>query len=337
MRAAEVPLPRGTIASGEVRDLGELTEALRQLWKEGRFSTRGVNIGMASQQTLVRQVDLPWEPEEVFRESLPFRVGQEFPVDPLEMTLDYYPLELRQVGPVRQQRALIVAALNASVENTADAVIAAKLRVRRADFAPFALIRAAVAAAGDGSPVPGPILPGEERECEVIVEVGGQMTIIVVHDNGRPLYVRLINAGSDSVTRALGDHLQVRAEVADALKRSLGIAAVGADASLWQGEIGPENIPVAQQIINVMAGSLVQSVRESVEYFLAASPQISGVRRVLLSGGGALLPGYADRLASELRAPIGLLACMNAFATEKSGFAELDPRMNVAFGLALGV
>jgi Tfp pilus assembly PilM family ATPase len=63
---------------------------------------------------------------------------------------------------------------------------------------------------------------------------------------------------------------------------------------------------------------------------------VSGIERVLLSGGGSLLPGFAERLASELRAPVALLNPMAALATgAASRVPNMDPRMNVALGLAL--
>ena len=339
-RVAEIPLDRGIVVAGEVVKVDELSTAIRYLWKEGGFSSKTVIVGMAGQQTMVRQVDLPWEPAEEFRDSLPLRVSNDLPVDPDEMTLDFYPLAEFQRGPAIMQRALIVAAVNAGVENTADALTSAKLRITRADFSPFALIRAAVTVAGDGEPVPNAPEEGEERPCEVVVDVGSQMTIIAIHDHGRPLFVRVVSTGSESVTRALADHLQIRFDEAEMLKRILGDQALGKpiDVQALSLIVPPQAIPVSQQIVNVMAGSLAQVVRESVEYFLTAAADISHVERVVLSGGGALLPGYAERLASELRAPAQILSPLSILATGKAAKSkELDPRMNLALGLALEV
>jgi type IV pilus assembly protein PilM len=196
------------------------------------------------------------------------------------------------------------------------------------------MIRAAVFTAGDSKNVPEAAAPGEERSCEVVVEVGGQVTVVAIHDRGRPLFIRTVTGGSDSVTKALSDQLQLPWETADALKKSLGIGQISGDINIAEltANISPARQAVAQQIINLMAGSLVQVVRESVEYFLSVSPDITHVERIMLSGGGALLPGYAERLASELRAPIELLAPMQKFARFGT---ELDPRMTVAVGLAL--
>lgn len=339
-KVAEVPLERGTVIAGEVRDPAALTLAIKQLWKEGKFQRRLVAVGLSGPQTLVRQIDLPWEPDDVFRESLPLRVAADLPINPREMTLDFHPLELRKRGTAPIQRSLVVGAVNAIAENAADALGAAKLKLRRADFSPFALIRAAIAVAGDGSPVPGAPEGQEEHPCEVVVDVGGQITVIAIHYRGRPLFVRVVTGGSDSVTRALADNLKLDMDTADALKQVLGMSSITEDAGLQVllRDVPPAKKAAAQQIINAMAGSLVQVVRESVEYFLSVAAHTSHVDRILLAGGGSLLPGFADRLSAELRAPATPLTALATLGKGRiAGLENLDPRMNVALGLALEV
>jgi type IV pilus assembly protein PilM len=339
--AAEIALPENVIVNGELKEPTVLSNALKLLWKTGKFPTKNVSIGIANQQTLVRQVDLPLEEDEDFKTTLPFKVSQDLPVDASELALDYYPLGdyVDNKGGLRR-KALLVGAMNMVVENFTQAVSESKLKPVNVDFSGFALIRSAVFTAGDPKRIPGAPGPNEEYPCEVLVDVGSNMTIIAVHYEGRPLFVRLVQGGGDSVTRAIADHLSLRWEVADALKKTMGIGGVVSDKQtrLLAEEVPQENIPVVQQIINMMGSSLVQVVRESVDYYLAASPQITEITRVLLSGGGVMLPGYGERIASELRTNVGLLTPMEAFSAPKKAekYAAFDPRFGLAFGLAIG-
>jgi len=342
-RAAEIPLPPGAVTAGELREPAILGNALKMLWKTGRFSRRDVSIGVANQQTLVRQVDLPFEPGENFKETLPFKVSQDLPVDAAELTLDYYRLDDYLDGRGRPHRkALLVGAMNSVVENAAAIVSDARLKPTVIDFSGFALIRTAVYSHGNPKSIPGAPLPDQDIAAEVIVDMGAQLTIVAVHYGGRPLFVRLAGGGGDSVTRAISDHLGLRWEVADALKKSLGIGGITpvdrTSARLIE-EVPEAAIGVAQQIVNMMASSLVQSVRESVEYFLAASPQVTGISRVYLSGGASLLPGYGDRVAAELRSEVALLTPLNQFGKGRRSkkFKALDPKFALAVGLGLGV
>jgi type IV pilus assembly protein PilM len=342
LRAAEVKLPRGTVVSGEVRDPDALTLAARELWKVGKFSSRNVTVGLGGMQTLVRQVELPWEPEDVFRESLPLRISGDLPVNPTEMTLDYHPLDDYPKGQAHMQRALVVASMNAVAENVADALVGAGLKLRRADFTAFALIRAAVATSGQGEPVPGAPQDEEEWDCEVVVDVGSQTTTVAIHRYGRPLFIRIVASGTDSVTRALVDNLQLSYEAADLVRRHFGIRTITGDDArqdqlVSELELNEAQLNAAQYITSAMAGSLVQVVRESAEYFLSASPYVTGVSRILLSGGGALLPGYAERLAAELRCPAALMSPLEGYGSRRVQGSGLDPRMAIAVGLALEV
>ncbi len=85
VHAAEIPLPDETIVAGDLREPVVLTNAMKLLWKQGRFSNKNIAIGIASQQTMVRQVDLPYDFGEDFKDTLPYKVQQDLPVDPSEL------------------------------------------------------------------------------------------------------------------------------------------------------------------------------------------------------------------------------------------------------------
>jgi len=341
VKAGEVELPRDTVVAGEIRDVQTVSDVLRILWKENKFHGKTVTFGVAGLQTLVRQVELPWEPEDIFREALPLRVSKDLPVDPSEMVLDFHPLNERDVRGVLQQQSLVVGALNSSTENAASAILGAKMRSRRADYSPFALIRASTYCDPDFVETPGAPEAGEERPCQVVVDVGAQVTNVIIHDSGRPLFVRTVNAGSDSVTRALADQLQVSFAAAEYLKREIGLGQV-VPTSLNQelfNELPNEAEKVAQQVINAMAGSLVQVSRESVEYYLSATRSVSTITRIFLAGGGVLLPGYLERISSELQAPAMFLNAIeqHASARVKNNPVVIDPKYSTAYGLAVKV
>ena len=46
IRAAQVPLPPDAVENGEVRDVGIVAEALRELWTRGGFKSRRVYMGV---------------------------------------------------------------------------------------------------------------------------------------------------------------------------------------------------------------------------------------------------------------------------------------------------
>ena len=61
----QVALPAGAVREGEVVDPDAVAAAIKQLWTATKFSTKKVVLGVANQKVIVRQVDLPWLPEQV--------------------------------------------------------------------------------------------------------------------------------------------------------------------------------------------------------------------------------------------------------------------------------
>jgi len=110
MRAAQVPLPRGAVENGEVRQPAVVAEALKELWDRSRIRARQVLLGVGNQRVVVREVALPWLPEKELRSSLGFQVQEFIPISVEDAVLDFDPLgEFEQEGR-RMLRILLVAA-----------------------------------------------------------------------------------------------------------------------------------------------------------------------------------------------------------------------------------
>ena len=302
---------------------------------------------MGGFKVMARQFDLPWEEEEKFRSALPLRLANEMPIDLEDTMLDYHVIGnfKRQIlssnGTKTEslmQRSLIVAMEKMSIEPVADALTDADVRLKKADFSGFALIRAADAVGGRKTRVPG--LPSQEEEvvAEIAVDIGTHITTLTIHENGRVLFVRTISGGGDAITRALSENLQVSIDSAELLKINNNLEF---ESDTWNSitnlaPIDRQRYDLSKEIISVMGSYQIQEIRKSVEYFLQHTPNQTSISRVLLSGGSSVLDGFAERLASELRAPVGRLAPIAAYGKGEGRRPNLDPRMAIAFGLALG-
>lgn len=347
IRAAELELDRGVVAGGEVKEPEALTEAVEQLWMTAGFKKAPVTIGLGGFKIMARQFDLPWEEEEKFRNALPLRLANEMPIDLEDTMLDYHVIgnfKRQTVAPngakmeTLMQRSLVVAMEKMIVEPVADALADANVRLKTADFSGFALIRAADAVGGRKARVPGLPSQSEEVVAEVAVDVGTHVTTLTIHENGRVLFVRTISGGGDSITRALSENLQVGLDSAELLKKNVELEF---ESDTWNSmanlsQIDKQRYDMSKEIISVMSSYQIQEIRKSVEYFLQHTPNQTTISRVLLSGGSSVLPGFAERLAAELRAPVGKLAPIAAYGKGEGRRPNLDPRMSIAFGLALG-
>src|SRR5919201_2292439 len=62
VRVAQVPTPEGAVQGGEIKDAEAVSDALRELWRHGKFRGKDVVLGVANQRVVVREVSVPWLP-----------------------------------------------------------------------------------------------------------------------------------------------------------------------------------------------------------------------------------------------------------------------------------
>jgi type IV pilus assembly protein PilM len=108
---------------------------------------------------------------------------------------------------------------------------------------------------------------------------------VVIHANGEPLIVRTIPRGGAEVTEMIAARLGATFAEAESLKCRVGLST----------DEGPETAEVVREAVRPLIGE----IRNSFAY-LTAGGRNSRVARLALSGGGALLPGLMDALATQL-------------------------------------
>ena len=313
-RLGQVLLPPGAVRDGEIVDGDAVVEALQILMSRYKFKGRKVALGVANQQVVVRQVDLPALPEQQMRESLPFQVQDYIPIPVEQAQMDFEILEeFANPDGTQMSRLLLVAAAREMVDRLLDVMRRAKLEPELLDLDAFALLRALVppeATSPDGS-------------GELIVNVGSTVTNIVVHAGGTPRFVRILLMGGNAVTESLQNAFGVGWEQAEGMKAQ-------------------PHQPGSQeaQLIAERAQRFIEEIRGSLDYYRAQGDSIQ-VQRVVLSGGGALLPGLAERLAEAVRLPVDRGHPMQSLQIGKVGLApeqlaEAEPFLAVAVGLAMG-
>ncbi len=320
-RFGQVALPPGAVRDGEVIDSEAVAAAIKQLWAQAKFSTKKVVVGVANQKVVVRQVDLPWLPVNELRKSLSYQVQDFIPMPVEDAILDFHPLEeFTNDAGGRMLRVLLVAAARDMVGSAMDAVTQAGLQPTMVDLTSFAVLRALVSGSGVAS-----------VEAEALVDIGANVTNIVIHQGGVPRFVRILLMGGADITDAVAERLGVSQEQAEAVKQSNGLATAAA-----VGESHP-----AARVIETSGGAFVEEVRGSLDYYLA-QPGSTRIGRVVLSGGGSLLGGLVERLTAATRIHVEQARPMSGLKIGKTGLtndqlAYVEPMIAVPVGLAMGV
>jgi type IV pilus assembly protein PilM len=327
-RFGQVALPAGAVRDGEVADPQLVAEAIKHLWSTAKFSSKKVILGVSNQKVVVRQVDLPWMPTDELRKSLALQVQDFIPIPVEQAILDFHPLEeLNDGSSARTLRVLLVAASRDMIDTTLDSVKRAGLRTTQVDLTPFAVLRSL----GRVDEV-GVASSGVHAGAEALVDIGAKVTNIVIHQNGVPRFVRILLMGGDNITDAVAERMGVPFDEAVAVKQQLGMAPV-------RGEVSNDH--PAARVVESSAGSFVEEVRGSLDYYLA-QPGSVPLQRLVISGGGARLTGLGQRLAAATRLPVEPGAATAALRVGKTGLSAdqlsyVEPQIAVPVGLALGV
>ena len=308
-RFGHAELAPGAVDGGVIADEKAITAAIRHLWSAQRFKSRDVVLGITNPQVVVREVDLPQLPAKHLKQALPYQVRDVIPLPIDDTLLDFHPLA--EPGTGHTMHGLLVAAPKAAVLSTVRAVERAGLSVRRADLAPFAMLRAAA------HPHPG---------VEAVADIGAAVTTIVIHDGGLPQIVRTVPRGGAEITATIASRLNLSLAQAEASKCEVGLNEAA----------NPELAEVIGEALRPLFGDILSSIN----YYSGMRPGTS-IDRLALVGGGSLLPGLTDALGHRTGIPAYLADPLQHVRQGRRGRHEALQRHRASaatcVGLTIGV
>ncbi|OGE25626.1 hypothetical protein A3C32_02980 [Candidatus Daviesbacteria bacterium RIFCSPHIGHO2_02_FULL_41_14] len=157
----------------------------------------------------------------------------------------------------------------------------------------------------------------------LLIEFGASSTDMAVVSNGVILLTRSIATGGLTLTRALSSYLNLQPLQAEEYKKVYGVL---------ENELQGKVAITLKPLINIIS----TEAQRTIQSFESKHPQ-SLIKRVVLSGGGAKLPGLMVYLAGRLG--------LEAQEADPWGFLEKDPSIasrvatdpsyTIAVGLAL--
>jgi type IV pilus assembly protein PilM len=371
VRAAQVPLPPGVVEAGEVRQPEAVAEALREVWSRSGVKSKQVHLGVGNQRVVVREVALPWLPEKELRDTLGFQVQEFIPMASDEAVLDFDPLGEMNQGGRRMVRILLVAAHRPMVNALVEAALAAKLDPQGIDLTPFAVVRA-VGTGDEGLDLDS---SGDEAIVDIGAQVTSICVhdrsvtrfVRMLPSGGRDITLALASglgvdeAAAERLKRGETPEMPTQDGPQDAPKDaadrpSADQPAIGppppAD-SLPVDGLPADTLPVeaprgapavlpdptdVRQLALTRAGSFVDEVRSSLEFYTAQMPNAQ-IGRVLVVGGGSRLDGLLELLQERLPVPVDRGRLFERAKSEielsAEASAEAEAVLSVAVGLAI--
>ncbi|MEE2940301.1 MAG: type IV pilus assembly protein PilM [Planctomycetota bacterium] len=263
---------------------GSVDEAVKQVFKEGKFRSKRVVTGVSGQDTVVRYLSMPRMTDEELRQAIQFEADKLVASDE-EFIIDCAPLGTidgdEAADPAAGEMKVLVAACpRARLEGQASMISEAGLTPIAIDLDMFAVANAwelCVLPDADGA-------DAEDVRATALVDVGAKTTSINVMRGGVSCFSREIPIGGANMTQAVSRRLGVEGFEAEAIKRA------GED---HQAEVRTAIAPVLEDLSSELALSM-----DYVEHNEGVT-----VTEILLSGGGVLAPGAVEAIEQSSARP----------------------------------
>jgi type IV pilus assembly protein PilM len=215
------------------------------------------------------------------------------------------------VGPPQKTtRVLLTAAAKTLVKKYLDIFKGAGLNLVSLETETFALVRSLV---------------GIDKSTIIVVDMGAASTAISIIENGVPFLSRSLNIGGINLTKEIAASLGVDFNQAEQMKYDVGMSAATGG-----------GVP---KIIERSLVMLLNEIKYCANIYQSQEgAQGKRIEKIILTGGGALLPNFVEYLGNALnmRIYVGNPWARIIYPEDlRPILDQIGPRFSVALGLAM--
>lgn len=284
-----------------------IAAALDELIKEKKRPKAVINFSGAA--PLIRYLTLPAMPKEELAEAVKWEAKKLVSIPMEEMILDFIIVGGRQERETKRYDLVLVVAEKSTLREQWGTMQRAGLEIVAIDVNPLSLLNTVRLNYGN-----------ELTGNFIYIDIGAAKTDITILKDGVLRFTRRLEMGGDQITRRLQQERSLSHEEAEKLKREKGLGGEEATQTIIKSEID----------------RFIVEIQRSIDYYRAQFRE--GVfKKMVLMGGGALLPGFSDYFGSYFEADMEIddpLA--EIVGTESAGaIRAIAPRFSSGIGLAL--
>lgn len=314
--------PYGGVEIGRATNLpaSKITEAINDLLKEAKTTTRSCGLSIPVSSSLVTFIKLPAVNEKQLAQMVPIEARKYVPVPISEVTIDWLVIPKDETmanenesapttsGEMQTLDVLLVVIHNDALTKNREISSGAMLAASFFEIETFSTIRAVL----DQGIAP-----------VAVLDIGAASSKLYIVERGVLKNSHTVSRGSQDITLAISRSLGVSVDDAEKMKRTQGLSHNQTEKSI-------------ADICTLTLDYIFDEVRKSVVAYEQRFGQ--PVSRVVLSGGGSLLLGMKDFAERKLALDVELADSFSKVETPAflSGvLATSGPEFATAIGLAL--
>ena len=308
-----IPIPPGSIVDGRIEDMKTISEAITTLFKTNKIREKNVAIATGGYSVIIKTINMARATEEELQDQIYAEAEQYIPYDIEEVNIDYQVLGESEFSP-EQISVLLVAVKKDLVAEYIDLIDMAGLNPCIIEVDTFALQNIYER------------LPNiSEDKISMLVDVGVSKTSLNIVRGGTSLMMR-DNANGIAQIR---DEIAAEAECTEE-EAEMIIADQKSDL------LSTEEI---KEITLGVIDEWCADIYGMVSTFRSKSKD-DDVELVFLTGGGSLIHGFPEALASELNTSVSILNPFEGIQVDNKRIPqetinELAPLLSIAIGLGL--
>jgi type IV pilus assembly protein PilM len=307
-----MPLEKDIISDGMILNKSKLASSIKELFSKSGLKKADVAIGLSGHSSVITKlIRVPRITEEELSLNIKYEAEQYIPFDIKDVNIDFEIL-----GPSKDEEGMmdvmLVAVKKTVMEDYIEVVQQAGLTPSVVDIDCFAV--------GNMYELNYGIT---DRKIVALVNIGACKTNINIVKNGQTVFTRDTAVGSNAHTDAIERALNIPKEAAEKIKlgdRPEGVAA-----------------EVVAEIMEKTSDEIYAEIYRTFEYYRssAGDEEISGI---VLSGGGAVLAGFAHLMSERLGISVEVADVLRKIGVSDkidAAVRSVAPMAAVAVGLAM--
>lgn len=308
-----IPAPQPGIISDSDTDLESLANTIKHLLEAAKISQKEVVAAMPESKVFTRVIDdLPYLTDDELSSAISYAAEEFIPMSLTDVNLNWQVLIRSNIkGQNTKTVVLVVASPKHEVSKYLKVLNMAGLRPNALETETIAVTRALV-----GNNLFSP--------STLIMQLGTTTTDFAAVSKGLIWLTRSISTGGMALSRTLAQHFNFELNQAEQYKKIYG---------LLEDQLEGKMLEALKPVVDIIAGES----RRMIQAFEAKYPQ-NPIKRIVLSGGGAKMPGLVIYLANILGLEVQEADPWYSIIKEKAAAPKLAQNASsysVAVGLAL--
>lgn len=265
--------PKGLLSEAAF-DQAALIEVVKKVCSDAHITTKSINVGLPESAVFSRVIEMPRLSEKELASAIRWEAEQYIPLPLPEVILDYQVMTKEKGESGSNMQVFLVAAPKTLVAKYENIIAQAGLEIVSVEPEAIALNRAIMS-----DDVNTPIT--------LVVSIGAENTGMFVSKKGNVTLTHSVATAGNAFSRALSSDLGIDQMQAEEYKKTYGIKK-----EELSGKIGSSMGPLLQ--------NFVSEIKRAMSFYAEKNKEAEPIRRIVLLGGSAKLPGLVVYLAEEL-------------------------------------